>query len=478
MASTTRMRAACLGVALTLTGCGAASSLKNTFLGGGVNGPGSEPERISGFIGGVVADEPNATLAGRDVLALGGNAADAAVAVAFTLAVTYPSRASLGSGGACIAYSPAKTGAGGGVPEAIVFTPQTAGGANPGADRPAAVPMLPRGMFALYARYGRRPFETLVAPAEQLARFGVPASRAFTRDLALVAGPLQADPNARAVFAPGGHVLTEGATMLQPELGATLAQLRVAGVGDLYQGALARRLVTASAQAGGGITIDALRGALPKTVAPIIRRIGRDSVAFLPPPADGGLGAAAATEVLQANPGNTAAAEARSIATVARYRAGGATPAALLANDPGPGTLPPLPASTTFATLDRDGNAVVCALTMDNLFGTGRVAPGTGVVLAASPASVTPPLLAAALAWNPNVRGFRAAVGGSGQEAASLATAFALLNTLRGNSPMPVPVPDPGRANVIACSRYLPDAEGSCGWATDPRGAGLAAGSN
>jgi gamma-glutamyltranspeptidase / glutathione hydrolase len=43
---------------------------------------------------------------------------------------------------------------------------------------------------------------------------------------------------------------------------------------------------------------------------------------------------------------------------------------------------------------------------------------------------------------------------------------------------MPVPVPDPGRANAIACARYLPDAEGSCAWATDPRGAGLAVGSN
>jgi gamma-glutamyltranspeptidase/glutathione hydrolase len=53
-----------------------------------------------------------------------------------------------------------------------------------------------------------------------------------------------------------------------------------------------------------------------------------------------------------------------------------------------------------------------------------------------------------------------------------------MLNTLRTNQPMAVPVPDPGRANVIACSRYLPDNEGSCGWATDPRGAGLAIGSD
>ena len=41
--------------------------------------------------------------------------------------------------------------------------------------------------------------------------------------------------------------------------------------------------------------------------------------------------------------------------------------------------LPVLPASTTFATLDQDGNAVVCATSMDNLFGTGRIVPGHGL---------------------------------------------------------------------------------------------------
>ena len=51
-------------------------------------------------------------------------------------------------------------------------------------------------------------------------------------------------------------------------------------------------------------------------------------------------------------------------------------------------------------------------------------------------------------------------------------------NALRSNEPMPAPVPEPGRANVIACSRYLPGAESACGWATDPRGFGLAAGSD
>ncbi len=472
-----RTRALMLALCGTLAACSTLNDVKQTFIGGGVSGPGSEPKRISGFVGGVVADEPTAALAGREVLVLGGTAADAAVAIGFTLAVTYPSRASLGSGGACIAYSPARTGAGEGVPEAIVFTPIAPARTVGPTDRPAAVPMLPRGLFALHARYGRRPFETLVAPAEQLARFGTPASRAFVRDLQLVAGPLLADPDARAVFAPGGVVLAEGSNLVQPDLGATLAQLRVAGVGDLYQGALARRFEVAASAAGGGLAASDLRAALPKTVAPIMVPAGHDQVAFLPPPADGGLAAAAALQALQAAPANLDAARARSLAVAARWRAGGVDAAALLASkDVRPGTLPSLPASTTFATLDRDGDAVVCALTMDNLFGTGRIAAGTGIVMAASPGSVPPPLLAAAVAWNPSLRAFRAAVGGSGQDGAPLALAAGLANILAGQPPLASPVPEPGRANAIACLRYLPGSEDRCGWATDSRGSGLAVG--
>ena len=140
--------------------------------------------------------------------------------------------------------------------------------------------------------------------------------------------------------------------------------------------------------------------------------------------------------------------------------------------------MPALPASTGFVVLDRNGGAVACALTMNNLFGTGRVAPGTGLLLAASPAVATPPMLAAGIVWNRNTSQFRAAAAGSGQEGAALAVASGLFNTLHSTRAMPAVVPEPGRANVVACARYLPGRESECSWATDPRGAGLAAGGN
>jgi gamma-glutamyltranspeptidase/glutathione hydrolase len=129
-------------------------------------------------------------------------------------------------------------------------------------------------------------------------------------------------------------------------------------------------------------------------------------------------------------------------------------------------------------TMDRTGSAVACALTLDNLFGTGRILPGLGFLAAASPATVPRPLLAAGLVWNDRDKAFRAAAAGSGQAGAPLAVAAALINTLRTGQPMSVPVPDPGRANVIACAKYLPGESSQCGWANDPRESGLAVGSN
>lgn len=98
-------------------------------------------------------------------------------------------------------------------PGSIVFLPGARTGTPPNADRPAAVPLMARGLFALHARMSTgRPFEELVAPAgEQLARFGAPVSQALYADLTAVQGPLFADPQARAVFArPDGSPIGLG----------------------------------------------------------------------------------------------------------------------------------------------------------------------------------------------------------------------------------------------------------------------------
>jgi gamma-glutamyltranspeptidase/glutathione hydrolase len=461
-------------VSCSLTGCGAGAALRSTVMGPSAPqfGVGST---ITGFIGGVAADDPRAARVGQQVLAEDGTAADAAAAIGFALAVTLPSRAGLGGGGACIAYSPgAKLDHG--EAAAIMFTPRAP--AIKAGDRPAAVPMMARGLFALQARYGALPIEQIIAPAEQLARLGTPVSPAFGHDLSVVGDALLADPEAATIFGAQGHVLTTDDLLIQRDLGTTLARLRVLGARDMYEGQIATLLVARSPGAGGPISASDLLVAMPTLAVPLSEPAGKDQAAFLPPPADGGLAAAAAFQTLWANPKDVPQAEARALGAASAWRAGASAASVLADAGDHPNTLGNLPASTSFVTMDRAGDAVACAMTMGNLFGTGRVVPGTGILLAASPAAVPSPLLAAALAFNPDSHAFRAAVAGSGQSAAGIGVAMGLANAIRGTTAMPDTVPSPGRINAIACAKGLPGDQNQCGWATDPRGDGLAVGNN
>jgi gamma-glutamyltranspeptidase / glutathione hydrolase len=464
-------------LALALGGCETLAGL-NPF-GGASNAPQpGTPGFVRGFLGGVAAEDPAAALAARNVLSAGGTAVDAAVAAGFTMAVTLPSRVGLGGGGACLVFDPDK-----GATEAVLFPPGPRAAAPRGADRPAAVPILARGLFALHTRKPGRPFEELLAPAEQLARFGTEVGRGFAADLAAVAGPLLADPGARAAFAgPDGAPLAAGQRMAQPELAATLGQLRTAGVGDLHQGTLARRLVEVSAVAGGALTLEELRAGLPRLAAPLtLPGRGADQVAFLPPPADGGLAAAASFAAVQAGQSVPEAA-ARGLGAAAGWRQTGGDPRVQLAAASA-GALPGvLPATAGLMVFDRNGVAVSCAFTLNNLFGTGRTAPGLGFLLAAAPGmgAVQPPLLAAGIAFNSNLRAFRMAAAGSGQEAAGIAVGGPMaLHLMRGQSPAAALAngsPEPGRTQLGACLNYLPGAPERCVALSDPRGTGVALG--
>lgn len=473
-----RLLALLLG-GLSLAGCEATRNATNSLLGGSTV-PSGTPGFVRGFLGGVATEEPVAAAVARDILSAGGNAADAAVAAGFALTVTLPSRVGLGGGGACILYDARRND-----PEALVFLPGSRAGIPPNADRPAALPLMARGLFAVQARMPRgRPFEELIGPAEQLARFGAPMSRALYNDLVAVQAPLFADPQARAVFAtPDGRPVQVGDRFQNPALGGTLTALRVAGVGDLHQGTLARRIEEASGQIGAGaISLAEMRAALPQVVRPLFvdARSG-DRVAFLPPPADGGLAAAAAFQALQANQ-RLEEAQARALAVAAAWRQRGGDPQALLSEAGLPGGLPgDLPASAGLMVYDRDGNAVSCAFTMNNLFGTGRIAPGMGFLMAAAPniGRVQPPLLAAAVGWNPNLRAFRMAAAGSGQDGAAMAVAgpmaAQMLRDANAEAAVQI-VPEPGRSQIGVCPRYLPGWPSLCSTLSDPRGAGVAMG--
>ena len=400
-----------------LSGCGVGQTIGHQLF--GLNNGTSSSGSVKSVFGYAVADEPQAALVGRAILNAGGNAVDAAVAEGFAQSVTLPSRGGLGSGGACLIKMPNANGTM--QPPVVLSFPAGAPSSDNGS-RPAAVPLLARGLLAMQARYGLLPQSSVIVPAERLAG-SAQVTEALESDLQVVGNALLADPQAASIFAPGGHLLPVGASFQQPNLATTLETLRVNGVNGLYAGSYAAQFAQAADEAGGGLTVADLKNALPHFSAPDISQQNGYTIASLP----------------------TTPAEA--------------------------GTA--LPASASFMALDKNGGAVICVTSMNNLFGTGRFAPGTGVLLAASPRTVPTPQLAGAMAYRTGNLAFRAEVAGTGQNEAETAAQIGLANALTGAN---TPIPAPGRANIISCPGGVPGGEASCQASTSPGSNGLAIG--
>jgi gamma-glutamyltranspeptidase/glutathione hydrolase len=498
---------------------------------------------VKGFLGGAAADEPRAALIARDVLSAGGGAVDAAVALYFTLAVTLPSSASLGGGGACVVFDKkSKT------IEALDFLARPPARIGPSAARPSAVPMNPRGMFALHAKYGRLRWERLVSPAANLARFGNPMSRTLARDLYAAQGPLLADRESRRIFTrPDGSILREGDIIEQLDLAAVLSVVRRAP-GAFYSGPFARKLVKAVTEAGGTLTLDDLRSAVPRWRPTVAVKYGLLTAHFAPTPA--GVTAAqiwaALTKVesyrsaevderphlfaettMRAFAGRAAwsvdgynidaalddlVSPARVEAMMSGYSSDRHSPAASL--KPPPQRRRDQGAATSFVVADRNGSAVACAFSTNNLFGTGRIAPGTGIMLAAAPdrRGQGPWSVGPMMVINQNVHELFLAGAAAGAAAPSAMTQVALL-ALVGKHPIDEAMgarrvfhpgaPDrvllePGQGtetltslkrrghdvaeartlglvNVFFCPKGLVNDDSVCHVRTDPRGHGLGA---
>lgn len=431
----------------SLVACSGGKSLKHHLF-----GPTTPTAKTNTGI--VVADEPQAALIGRDVLARGGNAADAATATAFALSVTLPSRASLGGGGACLVSRPGQPA------ESISFMPVD--GTGPGGDRPAAVPMMARGLFLLNLRYGSVQLGDTIDPAITLGQQGITVSRQLAEDIAAVKGPLFSNEEMKALFSKNGTdiAMGEGDQLTQPRLTSFLSRLKLVGVGDLYTGALSDVFVTQANKAGAALTRDDLRRSLPGQTSALHFSSGPYRLSFLAPPADGGLGSAVAFRQ-----------NLRAENVISAWRHSGLKTLqegqVFMASGRSDATgLPPLPASTSFVVRDEHGLSVGCVLTENNLFGTGRLAGSTGVILAGAPRYYPRPLLSAAIIDSPRKR-VQAVFAASGQNDAAQAVADALRQLTQGQTVSAST--GTGQLNSIICSGN------HCAGQAAPNGKGLSA---
>lgn len=382
------------------------------------------------------ADESRAAEVGRDVLLGGGNATDAAVAMYFAMAVTLPSAAGLGASGVCIVHD-SKTRAA----EAFVFPPVAAPGSIRGIQ--VTVPSGVRAITLMHARHGSAPWPAVVAPAERLARLGVPVSRALSRDLQVSAVALGADSEARRVFGRGtGTAVTEGDNFVQTDLAATLGILRQRGGTDLSMGTLARVVSDQIAQIGGSMPTETLRSAVPQAGPPAGERYGGFRVYVAPPPMAGAMALAG----WNGQPGPS-----------------GAVPA-----DSG--------GISGLAAIDSKGGGAACSLSMGQVFGARVMVPNTGILLGTPTADSTS--ISPVVIGNPGNAEVLFAGAGGGSPSAAYATGLIARGTVENKQYVAAALRahggQGGYVNAIACPDGIRSGGASCNSGTDPAGSGLA----
>jgi len=379
-------------------------------------GPRSYRPLIMGRRGAVASNHPLATQAGLLALQAGGNAVDAAVAVAATLSVVEPYMSGLGGDGFYHVYVK-RTG------EAVVFngtgpapaaaTPERYASGIPSAGPLAvSVPGSVGGWGAMHARFGRRPWASLLEAAIHYARDGYGATRACRHFAGEQAAALRADRRSGAVFLRDGQPPAVGAPIVQADLARSLERLAAAGAEDFYRGDLARALAAGCQAAGALVTTGDLAAFRPEIQTPIELEYRGYTVRQAPPNSMGwvllqelgivehfdlaAMGALSAdlvhilveakklafadreqwsgdprfTEVPLdelLSPGHLA----RRAAEIDPKRAG--RPEVATAAVPGD--------TTYFCVVDGEGNAVSGIQSLNSAFGSGVTAGGTGILL-------------------------------------------------------------------------------------------------
>ena len=257
-------------------------------------------KRVESDRGVVAASQIDAAAAGVEILRLGGNAVDAAVATAFALSVVDISQTGLGGGGALTFYN-AKTQRA----EHLLFYPRsgedlawarasndTTIGAR---GRAAATPGMVAGMLDALAKFGTLTRAQVMAPAIRLAQDGFIVSPLLSRTITSSKAKLSADISAAARFMPNGEPLRPGERLVQPELAATLTRIAGEGKSAFYSGVIAEHLTAKVKLLGGLISARDMAEYAVATERPLCAMWRGYTVLSAPPP----MGGASVVEMLQ-----------------------------------------------------------------------------------------------------------------------------------------------------------------------------------
>jgi gamma-glutamyltranspeptidase len=234
-----------------------------------------------------------ATNAAQEIFAEGGNAIDAAVTAAATLAVVYPHMCGIGGDLFALVQEP----------DGQAIAINSSGAAPAGIDVeavrrqhasmpeygpiPITVPGAVAGWASVLAEGGTIPWRRALEPAIGHASEGVAVARSLAASLRSHEGVLRSDPGMHAVFGSNGGFLGEGARLRQPGIAETLRAIAAEGPGSLYGGEVGRRYVTGLRRAESPMTEDDLAAHRAETVPPLIGRYRDLDVRVVPPNSQG-----------------------------------------------------------------------------------------------------------------------------------------------------------------------------------------------
>ncbi|MDG9922509.1 MULTISPECIES: gamma-glutamyltransferase [unclassified Pseudomonas] len=374
----------------------------------------------------VATAHPAATVAGLETLAQGGNAFDAAVAIAAALAVAEPYGSGLGGGGFFLlrqagdkptyrfidARERAPLSAG---PDLYRRNGTVQRELSLNGPLAAAIPGLPAALAHLAQRYGKLPLTDSLTPAIRLSRDGVGIDRVYRERAEWRLQALQQDPTSAAIFLDQERIPPLHGLLRQPALARTLERLARDGHAGFYGGETARLLLE-GVKAGGGVwSARDLRDYRVVERQPLrVPLAGGRELISAPPPSAGGVALAQSLLILQQLPWQKAGAVQRSHYVVETLRRAyrdrgllgdpdhvrnplpqllapdylkGLAKSIALQNATPSASLSPSPAwregdhTTHFTVLDAEGNAVTATLSINLPFGAAFTAPGTGVLL-------------------------------------------------------------------------------------------------
>lgn len=374
----------------------------------------------------VASAHPVATEAGIEILTAGGNAFDAAIAVASTLAVVEPTGSGFGGGGFFLLHRALDA------RQVMIDARETApAAANPtlyldssgiprsgaSTDGPlaAGIPGLAAGLVHMAGKYGRLPLTTSLAPAIRAAHQGFVVDERYATMAAWRRSALNKSSDAARLFLREGAPPNLGTLLKQSELAGVLERLGQQGHDGFYRGHTAQQLVDGVRNAGGIWTLDDLMTYRIVERDPVVGQYHNVRLVSAAPPSSGGIALLTSLNILaEYDLKRFAAADRVHVIVEAMRRAyhdralylgdpdfvtipvqrlihplyadglratlrlDRATPSTMFVAAP---AVPAGPSTTHFSILDTEGNRVAATLSINLPFGAAFVPPGTGILL-------------------------------------------------------------------------------------------------